>query len=70
MYIDAVINEIHINAVINGVINAVINEVTYVLTYLCTQDSTWHINIGIHLNTQTHWTPLMDAIYAVINGIN
>ncbi len=22
------------------------------------------------LHTQTHWTPLMDTIYAVINGIN
>ncbi len=26
--------------------------------------------MGIHLHTQTHWTPLMDAMYAVINGIN
>ncbi len=63
--LNAVINEIYINAVIN----AVINDVTYVLT-LRSQDSTWQINIGIHSHTQTHWTPLMDAICAVINGVN
>ncbi len=43
---------------------------SFVLMHLCTQDCTWQINIGIHLHTQTHWTPLMDPIYAVINGIN
>ncbi len=60
----------YINAAINAVIIAVINGVTYLLTYLHSQDCTWQINIGIHLHTQTHWTPLMDTIYAVINGIN
>jgi hypothetical protein len=68
--LNAVINEIYINAVNNAVINAVINDITYILTYLRSQDSTWKINIGIHSHTQTHWTPLMDAIYIVINGIN
>ena len=68
--LSAVINEIYINAVINSVSSAVINDVTYVFTYLQSQDSTCQINIGIHLHTQTHWMPLMDAIYAVINGVN
>jgi hypothetical protein len=68
--LNAVINEIYINAVMYAVINVVINGVTCVLMYLQFQDSTWTINIGIHLRTQTHWTPLMDTIYAVINGIN
>jgi hypothetical protein len=45
------------------------NDMAYVLTYLCNQDSTIQIIIGVHLHTQTHWTPLMDAIYAVINGV-
>ncbi len=66
LYINAVINEIYIKAVIN----AVINDVTYVLMYLRTQDCTWQINIGIHSHTQTHWTPLMDANYAVINIVH
>ncbi len=70
IYVNAVINKIYINAVIIAVIDAAINDLTYVLTYLRTQDSTWKINIGIHLRTQTHWTPLMDAIYAIINGVN
>ncbi len=68
--LNAVINEIYINAAINAFINDVTDDVTYVLTYLWSQDSTWQINIGAHLHTQTHWTPLMDAIYAVINGVN
>ncbi len=72
--LNAVINEIYINAVINAVINtvinAVINDISYVLMYLRTQDCTWQINIGIHLHTQTHWTPLIDTIYAVIIGVN
>jgi hypothetical protein len=59
-------NKIYINAVIN----AVINDITYILMYLRTQDSTWQINIGIHSHTQTHWMPLMNTIYAVINGVN
>jgi hypothetical protein len=55
IYIDAVINEIYINAVLDAVINAginaVINDVTYVLTYEGFYLKNQHKNSFAHTNT-------------------